>query len=125
MPAAEVNRIVEACEADSCAITALSIYLGVPAPDVLRAVTLTDKKHHGKRGLYTHTIKRVAKSLGTELRIRRFDDLDDVYGILLLPDHVVVVRNGLVLECDGTVWDVDHYLSHRNQRAEGVLMAVD
>lgn len=125
MPAAEVNRIVIAVEDDGCAVAALSHYLGIPSPDVLRAVTLTEKRYHGKFGLYTNTIKRVAEKLGTKLTLRRFSDLDDVYGIMLLPDHVVMIRNGLVFESDGTVWDVDHYLSHRNQRAEGVLMAVD
>jgi hypothetical protein len=110
-PPAAVNQLVATREENDCAIVALSAYLGVSYEDVLRAVTMTDRQQ-GKHGLWTRTLIRIAARLGFQLRLRAVD-LEQGYGILRLPDHAVVLRNGLVF--DGpSVWDADEYLSARS-----------
>lgn len=107
---AAVNRLVAMREENDCAIVALSAYLGVSYEDVLRVVTVTDRKQ-GKQGLWTRTLIRIASRLGFRLR-KRAVDLEHGYGLLRLPDHAVVLRNGLVL--DGlSVWEADEYLAVR------------
>lgn len=107
---AAVNKLVAMREDNDCAIVALSAYLGVTYEDVLRAVTITDRKQ-GKHGLWTRTLIRIAARLGFELR-KRAVDLEQGYGLLRLPDHAVVLRNGLVF--DGpSVWEADEYLTAR------------
>jgi hypothetical protein len=123
--AAAVNQVVQVIEDHSCATWSLAFYLGIPLADVIRAVTLIDSKDMGRHGLSTRTIQRVAKSLGTTLRLKRAPDYDEVYGILVLAQHVAVVRNGLTFETDGTVWDVQDYLEERGESPEGVLVAVE
>lgn len=111
MPAASVMRITFTREASDCAIAALSSYLGESYEDVLRVVTLTDRQQ-GRNGLWTRTLQRVAKRLGHVLKVRRGFDLEEAYGILRLPHHAVVLRNGLIFDGDGTVWPADAYLAH-------------
>jgi hypothetical protein len=126
MSAAPVLRVVTAREHSDCAIVALAMYLGASYEDVLRAVTLSEK-HHGKRGLWSTGIIRAAKALGHTLKRRRYVDLDNDYGILRLPEHAAVLRNGLVIDCDGTVWDADAYLSNRHLRQDEceLLIAIE
>ena len=121
---AAVNRLVTMREENDCAIVALSAYLGVTYEDVLRAVTMTDRKQ-GKHGLWTQTLVRIAARLGFRLR-KRTVDLEQGYGLLRLPDHAVVLRSGLVF--DGTsVWEADEYLVARGCMASDCdfLEAVD
>ena len=46
-------------------------------------------------------------------KVRRRIEWDDDYGILRLPDHAVILRNGLIIETNGTVWEADTYLRNR------------
>ena len=124
MPAADVMEFVAGYEDTDCAIIALAMYLGIPYPDVLRATTKV-VGDAGRQGLLVKEIRRVAKRLGTPLVYRRRVDLDEDYGILSLPGHVVVLRNGLVF--DGAfVWDAHDYLKTKNlRRPSGVLTTAD
>ena len=125
MSAAPILRVVTCREMADCAIVALAMYLGHSYEDVLRAVTVSDR-HQGKRGLWSRTIVRIAARLGHQLKRKHAIDWESDYGILRLPDHAVVLRNGLVFETDGTVWDVDAYLAHRDLKVDEVeLMVAD
>lgn len=122
MAAAEVLRFVEGREQADCAIAALAMFLGMTYEDVLRAVTKLGVPQAGKVGLTTHEIRRVAAACGTPLRLRRKIEEDD-YGILLLRDHAMVLRAGLVFDPVGAVWDFDDYLRvHPEVVVEGVLI---
>ena len=117
--------ILQVCiqrEDSDCGIAALAMYLGHSYEDVLRAVTVSDRRQ-GKTGLWTKTMQRVAKRLGHKLRVRHVTDLD-AYGILRLPDHAVVLRSGLVINTDGTVWEADSFLSSRKLRPEDCQLLV-
>jgi len=125
MPAAVSNRFPGQHQGENadCAIVALSMYLGVSYEDVLREVALVDKRNKGRAGLWTRQIKQVARRLGHELVVKRKVDLDEDYGILLLFDHIAVLRNGLLLETNGEVWDIHDYLAALdNISVEGILV---
>ena len=124
--AAPVIRMVISREVSDCGLVALSMYTGVSYEDVLRATTLTDRKH-GKDGLWTKTMQRIAKRLGHPLKLRTRIDWESDYGILRLPEHCVVLRNGLAIEVDGTIWDAEDCLAswHVDQRDCQILMAGD
>jgi hypothetical protein len=131
VPAADINRFPapRAEENNDCAIVSLSVYTGKSYEDVLREVTLVDKRNKGRAGLWTRQIKQVARKLGCPLRSKKRRDIDweHDYGMLLLDDHVCVLRNGLVLETNGGIWDVHQYLREGNDgkpvKVESILMA--
>ena len=106
---AEILHVIARQEDQDCAICALAMYLGISYPDVLRAVTTTAPKQ-GKDGLWTKTILRVAKRLGHPLTHRTAFDWETAYGILLLPIHAAVLRNGLVID-SGCLWDYEDFLA--------------
>ena len=107
--AAAILRVLTQQEASDCGVVALAMYLGLEYTDVLRAVTIADRRQ-GKLGLWTKTMQRVAARLGHPLRMRKQIDVEADYGILRLPEHCVVLRNGLAFD-NGLVWDLDAYLS--------------
>ncbi len=115
MSAAPVLKVITCREDADCAIVALAMYLGETYEDVLRVVALTEK-HQGRRGMWRTHIIKAAKLLGHTLKTRRRIDLESDYAILRLPDHAVILRNGLVIDGDGTVWDADEYLTARKVR---------
>jgi hypothetical protein len=112
MPAPSVIRIERERDGEwgDCGIVALAMHLGETYEDVLRAVSLADRKQ-GKCGLWTKTMIRVAARLGHTLRLRRTFDLDEARGVLRLPEHVAVLWSGLVIDTNGTIWEADAFLS--------------
>ena len=108
MSAAPVNRLHAGQEPNDCAICSLACYLGVPYTEVIRAVTLADRRAMGRDGLWRKTMIRVAARLGTKL-VKRKVNPEDGYGILAGPFHAAVLREGFVLDRD-TVWPLDAWL---------------
>jgi hypothetical protein len=122
---APINRIESRRQSDDCGVWALAVYLGIPYEVVFEKVVKIDR-FKGKRGLTTPAIQRIAKALGHPLELRRRPDLSDEYGMLLVEDHVVVLRNGLVFDTDATVWDVDAWFHHhKGYSCCGLLVAAD
>lgn len=125
MPAAVVNKfpVVRPEEGADCAIICLSFFfLGEPYDDVLRVVAHVDKDM-GKAGLTTRQIKKVAKALGHPLRTKKRVNFDDDYGILMFTNHVVVLRNGLIFDTNGTVMDYQDYaLAYPEARVVGGIL---
>lgn len=125
MPAAVINKfpVIRPEEGADCAIICLAFYLGEPYDDVLRVVSVVDTKHKGKRGLTTRQIKKVAEAMGHPLRTKRHINFDDDYGIIMFQDHVVVLRNGLIFETNGMVYDYQDYaMAWPNQRVVGGIL---
>jgi hypothetical protein len=125
--AADVNHLIAGYETD-CGIVALSVYLGVSYPDVVRAAALIDRRA-GLHGLWRTTAMQVAAALGMPLaRHRRFDP-DDAYGVIVTgdvrdADHAGVLRNGLVLD-RLAVWDLTDWLKyHKATLAKCSLLVV-
>lgn len=110
-----------------CAVTALSMYLGVPYEDVLGAAVSTTKRsriHHV--GMFTREMKRTAAKLGIPLTLRRGFDLDVDEGVLAVKnghlEHAVLLKAGLIFDGDGTVWEPDTYLAHYHYRPVSLLV---
>ena len=125
MPAAVVNKfpIIRPEEGADCAILALAFYLGEPYDDVLRVVARVDPDA-GKEGLTTRQIKKVAAVMGHPLRTKKSVNFDDDYGIVLWRDHANVIRNGLLFESNGTVWDpTDYFMAFPKAKAVSILIA--
>lgn len=110
-------------ERADCAISALAMYLGYSYEDVLREAAVKDEEGRGKFGLLIEEIIAIARKLGTKLTFKKDVDLDNDYGILSLPDHVNILRNGLIIDPDGTIWDVYDYLAYykMEDHVEGIL----
>ena len=125
MGAAPVSRVVVAREAADCAIASIATYLGVTYEDVLRAVVREDTAE-GRAGLTTEEMIAVSGRLGTVLRFvprKAIEEIEDVYGIALWRDHAAVVRNGLIVEVDGSIWEFEVYQRATRRRLCGVLIA--
>lgn len=129
MPATVINRFPQLvdsrlAETGDCAIWCLSVYLGLPYTEVLRTVTTIDKRNKGRTGLWTRQIKQVARLMGTRLIKRPRVDLEEDYGILLLANHVAVLRNGLVFEVNGDIWDATDYCANNPEHMpiDGILI---
>ena len=106
-----VMQHVRAREKADCAIVALAMYLGQTYEDVLRATAEVDRKYKGKEGLWETEIKRVAKALGYSLKKKSRVNLDEDHGILCMPNHVTVLKNGLIFDSDGAIWEAEDYLA--------------
>lgn len=109
----------------------MEVYLGESYEDLTRAAALCDSAQ-GKDGLTVRAMQRVAKQLGRSLKFRKRVDLDEDYGILLLDDHALVIRNGLVFDVevwrnkraprDTLVWDVHDWLAAKKYKPVGILV---
>lgn len=123
MPAAPVNKIVTQREANDCGIVALSMYLGATYEDVLRVAAVADSGQ-AKGGLWATTMITIARKLGHRLKRRKRINWTSDYGILRLPEHCAVLRSGLVIDCDGTIWGAEAYLTDRRLRQRECLLLI-
>lgn len=109
MAAAVINKIEAGHpdETSDCAMVSLATYLGVSYTDCIRLAVARDSEL-GKRGLWPAAIIKIAADLGHTLKRRKLHD--DSYGIILVPKHAAVVREGLVID-RWTVWPLDVWLA--------------
>jgi hypothetical protein len=100
------------------------MYLGVSYEDVLREVAVRDRPYQGRQGLRLREIERIARAMGTALKRHRKYDVATAYGILSVPNHVVLLRGGLIIDPEpagGSVWEVEDYFHAYNVRP-GLLL---
>lgn len=104
-----------------CAVAALAMLTGQTYEEILLAVGQEQPKVLTK-GLWITEIMRIAKAAGIVTKCRKTFDLDTDYGLLCLYDHVVVLKNGLVIDpTDGSVWEADVYLATARETAPRLL----
>jgi len=85
--------------------------------------------HHNviAKGATTRQIHEVARTLGHPLTHKRLIDLENDTGLLSVGspkwknDHLVVLKNGMVVDTDATIWDVDVFMSAYGARAVSIL----
>jgi ABC-type bacteriocin/lantibiotic exporter with double-glycine peptidase domain len=121
-----ITSLVLGREANDCAIASLAMYLNHSYEHVLRAVSQTDGIRGGEQGLFMRQIKKAAKLLGQPLHLHKKFDWESDYGILMFDDHAVVLRNGLIIDPDGSMWEWDDFVSeygYTPERVEGLLTA--
>jgi hypothetical protein len=125
--AGPVIRIVPQRNDSDCAIATLAMLSGLPYEDVLIAAARTAEC---ETGMYLTQIQKVASELGIELVAKKSGryDIESDTGILRVSDrkaknyHVVVLRRGLVIETDGSLWDADVYLASKRYKAGSLLV---
>jgi hypothetical protein len=120
--------IVSGREPNDCAVCVLAMYLGRTYEDVLREVAVRDRPWQGRQGLRLREIEQIARALGTTLRRLRKYDLYNAYGMLSLPNHLVLVRSGMIVDPEpggATLWEVDDFLHAYAVRPGVLLVAID
>jgi hypothetical protein len=97
-----------------CAVACLAMLFGLAYEDVLIAFT-----HHViTEGATIRQVKAAARRLQRKLVwSRKLGDLDADMGVLAVrsdrwhTDHLVVLKEGLIIDTDATIWDYDVFLS--------------
>ena len=128
--AAPVIKVVPQRNDTDCGVAALSMLSGLPYEEVLIAAA---RSAECENGMYLTQICEVASELGIELATKRAGryDLENDTGILHVSDrkcrvyHVVVLRRGLIIETDGSIWDADVYLASKRFKAGSLLVRED
>lgn len=110
---------------NDCGVACLSMLLGKPYEEVLLLVG-QDHPKILQQGLWISEIMRASEKAGMKLRrLRRFD-IESAYGILCLSDHVVILKNGLIIDpADASVWEADVYLEKNKETPSALLQPKD
>ncbi len=125
---APIIRVVVQRHPADCGVATLAMLLGVSYEDALVALA-AEEPAVLTRGVFTKHLEAAAQKLGFRLRRRRRYSIDDDTGLLNLSsrkwrtDHVVVLREGLVIETDGTIWDAGEYLAALKAKPGMLLVA--
>lgn len=120
MPA--ILRVVIQRTQSDCAVAVLSMLTGMSYEEILLLVGQRSPKVLTK-GMWTAQILRIAAACGLKLTKQKHFDLDDDQGILCLYDHVVVLKNGLVIDpADGAIWEAELYLTTCDEEDDPLLL---
>ena len=107
-----------------CSCACLAMLLGVSYEDALLALRAP---HVVTRGVMVRQVLAAARRLGHPLRFCRTFDLDSDTGILGVKspqwptEHLVVLKDGLIVDTDATIWDVDVFLSAYDAKPTSLL----
>jgi len=123
-----ILRVVAQRHTNDCGVACLAMLCGVSYENALVAVAL-DVPNVCWSGMWTKHFQTAAKRLGFSLTPRKRVDLETDTGILSISspnwphDHVVVLREGLLIETDGTLWEPDVFLRHYGAKVGTLLVA--
>ena len=99
---------------NDCSVACLAMLLGKSYEDALMAFNYNVMRE----GATIRQVKAAALYLGTKLVwSRRLGDLDTETGILCVRslrwghDHLVVLKDGMIVDTDATVWDQDIFMA--------------
>ena len=117
-----IIRVIVQRSSGDCAIATLAMYLGVNYEDILSVASQTvNRPLLHRAGMWTKDIKATAGALGVSLKMRRTFDPEMADGILVMKEHVAILRDGIVIDpSDGTIWDADVYIS-QSDKVTGLL----
>ncbi len=107
-----------------CSVACLAMLLGVSYEEALLALHVPRVVTHGV--MVRHVIA-AAKRLGKPLRFQRKFDLETDTGILGIRsvvwpmEHLVVLKDGLIVDTDATIWEADVFLSAYKAKAISLL----
>jgi hypothetical protein len=119
-----------------CGICAVGSFTSQTYEDVVsRADQLGFK---WKKGLWGTQMVALAASFGTTFKKRRKYDIETATGMLMVNicerepgrkpkriDHVVVLDDGRIIDCDGSIWRIDAFLSHYEAKVGELLELCD
>ena len=125
---APIIRVVLQRHVADCSVACLAMICGVTYENALVALA-QQQPNVCAQGVYLREMRAAARSLGFTLKSKRNYDLESDTGILNLSskrwsvEHLVVLREGLVIETDGTLWDADLYLKQNRATANQLYVA--
>lgn len=115
-----------------CGIAALAMLLGRSYEDVFAAAVTRKYRNPHESGMYSAQIVKAAKRLGTTLTLRRTWDLESSCGLLTVdkinkqpddyPQHLVLLKFGLIFDTDGTVWEPELYFEQNGFRPVSIFV---
>lgn len=117
-------RVVRQRHKADCGVACLAMLLNVPYEVSLLAF----RKHEN---IYIRDVQTAARRLGVRLRLQRKFDMETDTGILGMRspqwdyDHLVVLKEGLVVDTDLSLWDVDVFLSTYEAQALSLLVIAE
>jgi len=107
---------------NDCAVACLAMLCGVSYEAALLAF-----QREPTHGVETREIRAAAKRLGHTLRLKRAFSSEDDTGLLAIRapawphDHLVVLKEGLIVDTDATVWEYDVFLAAYGATAISLL----
>jgi len=110
---------------NDCCVVCVAMLLGVTYEAALLAFGAEPLQ-----GSRTREVRAAGKRLGVTLRWSRKFDLETDTGMLAMRsdkwhmDHVAVLREGLIIDTDASIWEVDTYLATHDATPMS-LMTVD
>lgn len=125
---APILKVIAQRHENDCGVACLAMLLGVSYENALVAIAQTEPNVCA-RGLYFRDLTAAAKRLGYRLTRRKQFDIEADTGILNLSshrwryEHLVILREGLILETDGTLWEAAVYLAHHKATSGTLLEA--
>lgn len=125
---APIIKVVTQRHVADCGVACLAMLLGVSYENALVAVAQV-APDVCVSGLWMKHLQAAAKLLGCRLVRKRHFELDSDTGLLSFSskrwklDHLAVLREGLVIETDGTIYDADVYLAVHKAKTGTLLIA--
>ncbi len=120
--------IVSQRTAGDCAVACLAMLLGLS----YERVRVAFRRQVERDGASVWQIQAAAERLHRRLRWRTLVDLETSTGILWVRSaqwrdkhHLVLLKDGHVINTDATLFDVDVYLSVYHAKVEGMLVLVE
>lgn len=112
-----------------CSIAVLAMLLGRSYEEVLQTASRIIPNVL-ECGSTWPEMRKVAKKLGYTTKIKkgpRISLTDDVGALSVRAenwksDHLVVLKEGLIVDTDGTIWDVDVFLSSHHARSLSLMV---
>ena len=125
MEALHYFQVVPQRHSFDCAVACLAMLLNKDYETTLLAFNSLAPLVHGVR---VGDVKRAAAALGARLKFSRKWDLEEDTGILAVrsvtrwkTDHMVVLKEGLIIDTDATVWEAAIYLQAYEAKVLSIL----
>ncbi len=121
-------QIVPQRHSSDCAVACLAMLLGVSYEAALLAMR---KPQAMTCGVKVRDILAAARRLKRPLRFRRKFDLETDTGIVGLraakwpSEHVAILKEGLIVDTDATIWETDCFLAAYDAKAISLLTLQD
>jgi hypothetical protein len=123
---APVTRMVPQRHTSDCTVAALAMWVGVPYEDALLALG-SETPTVRARGAWFTQLKRAAERFGMPTRRKTSVNLEDDDGVLQVGTpggdlHAVLLRQGLIFDTDGCVWEPDDFFAATGYKPRAVLV---
>ena len=125
---APIIKVIPQRHVADCGVACLAMICGVSYENALVAVA-KERPNVCIEGIWLRELRAAAASLCFALTTRRRFDLETDTGILNLSskkwkvEHLVILREGLVIETDGTLWDAELYLKQHRAKLGSLYVA--